>query len=141
MPRERSSHISSPQVTRPRSGVWVPAIIRRIVVLPAPDGPASARHWPGATWSATSSSMSPTGPASSASSTAENGRAYNESDSNQHGCGDDNQDRRKRERGRKIVCELVVDRQWHRLGDPPQRAREHQRGAEFAKRTTPGERQ
>ena len=42
MPRSVSSHTSSPSAIRPRAGRRSPATARRIVVLPAPDGPTSA---------------------------------------------------------------------------------------------------
>ena len=54
----RSSQRRSPSATRPRSGRCRPAIARSTVLLPAPDGPTSARLVPGSTSSSTSSSNS-----------------------------------------------------------------------------------
>src|ERR687898_859487 len=59
MPRSTSSQTRSPHATRPARGATSPATTRSTLLLPAPDGPASARHSPAATSSATSSSRSP----------------------------------------------------------------------------------
>src|SRR5258706_3276032 len=39
----------APIQTRPLVGCWKPAIIRRVVVLPQPDGPSRVRSSPGST--------------------------------------------------------------------------------------------
>src|SRR6478672_6213368 len=59
-----SSHTASPQLIRPRPGRTRPASARSVVVLPAPDGPASATQRPGSTASDT---VTPIGPASASS--------------------------------------------------------------------------
>src|SRR5688500_15853655 len=59
MPCSTSSQTRSPHATRPARGATSPATTRSTLLFPAPDGPASARHSPAATSSATSSSRSP----------------------------------------------------------------------------------
>src|SRR5579871_5299254 len=47
--------MSSPaSVTRPESGCSNPAITRRVVVLPEPEGPSSVKNSPSPTWRSTS---------------------------------------------------------------------------------------
>src|SRR5947208_10180523 len=123
------SQTSSPQRTEAWSARSRPAIARSALVLPAPDGPASARHSPGATSSARSSANARSGWRSSADSIARG-----EFDREQESGADGDQHRAQRERGREVGREALVDRERSRLGDTAKRAGEHQRGAELTQR-------
>src|SRR3954464_4922411 len=59
MSRSVSSQVAPFASTRPYARRSRPAATRRMLVFPAPDGPASARHSPLSTASSTSSSRSP----------------------------------------------------------------------------------
>src|SRR5215210_4309927 len=134
MPSSVSSQTSSPHTTRPRSGRTSPATTRNTDVLPAPDGPASARQVPAGTSSATSSENAPSRVAASTRSTAEPRRAAQQLDRQQQCGGDGDEYRRERKRAGKVGREALVDRQRNRLRDPAKRAREHQRRAELPER-------
>src|SRR5437764_4102030 len=121
IPRAVSSHVSL-QSTRPARGRARPAITRRTVVLPAPEGPARASGAPGCTWSATP-------PASTRSIDQLHREEHRERDRRQHGP--------ERERRREVRAEALVDRQRRRLRYPAERAREHQRGAKLTERAAP----
>src|SRR3954468_23413782 len=54
-----SSHVSPSQMICPKAGRYRPAIVRRIVVLPAPEGPISAVISPGRHVNARSSGIVP----------------------------------------------------------------------------------
>src|SRR5262245_62950562 len=55
-----SSHVSSPDRTTAVAGRYNPAIVRRIVVLPLPDGPNSATTWSDSQVNSTSSGIGAT---------------------------------------------------------------------------------
>ncbi len=57
MPAALSNQASPSITTRPAFGRYSPAIVRRIVDLPLPDGPTSASTSPGAQASAAASGM------------------------------------------------------------------------------------
>src|SRR5436309_15513640 len=119
----------------------MPASSLRIVLFPAPDGPASARQRPVGTSNVTSSSMLPTECCSSARSTAAGRLTRDELDGQQQCRGDGDENRGKRESRRKVGRELVVYREWHGLSDTAKRPGEHQRRAELTERPPPGERE
>src|SRR3954453_9007953 len=89
-----SSQTASPQLMRPRPGRRSPARARSVVVLPAPDGPASAAHRPDSTASDT---VTPIGPASTSS--ARNIVLSEELDRDEQSGGHRHEHDRQRERG------------------------------------------
>src|SRR5688572_31896018 len=103
-----------------------------MLVLPAPDGPASARHSPGLTLSATSRASAPSRVCASTRSTAECLAALDELDGEQDRRGDGHEHGREGERRLEVGGEAVVDRQRNGLGDSLERAGEHERRAELA---------
>src|SRR5688572_3797848 len=136
MPRSTSSQTRSPHATRPARGATSPATTRSTLLLPAPDGPASARHSPAATSSATSSSRSPSRCSAVTSSppisVVPESIALEELDRQQDRGRDGDEHRRQREGGLEVGREALVDRERRGLGDAGQRAGEHERGAELA---------
>src|ERR671930_432488 len=136
MPRSVSSHVRSPQATLPRRGLTSPAITRSTLLLPAPDGPASATHWPGSMFSATAREKSP----SSVSASIRSIPAPDELGRQQDGGGHRDQHRGQRQRVLEVAREALVDRERGGLRDALERAGEHQRGAELSERAAERER-
>src|SRR5205085_11519460 len=110
-PRAVSSHTSL-HSTRPARGRESPAMTRRTVVLPAPEGPARASGAPAAT----------SNPTPSASTRSIN-QLHGQEDGQRHR----GEDGPECERRGEVCAEPLVDRQRRRLGDAAERAREHER--------------
>src|SRR5687767_3245799 len=141
MPRSVSSHEAPLHTTLPFVGRYSPAIARRIVVLPLPEGPASAMNSPAATENLTSSGMGvacrsstsrprPADAASAMPATHALGQNVAEGNRKQR----EEKEKRSHAAGRGIVKRLdaIVDRN----GDRPRLARDaapdHQDDAELA---------
>ena len=145
MPRAVSSQVSPFASTRPCSGRSSPAATRRRLVLPAPEGPASARHSPCSTVSSTSSRSAPSVVPLDAQQAvtplpaAERLAAPDQLDRQQDGCGHRHEHRGQREGGVEVGREAVVDGERNGLGDALERAGEHQRRAELSERTAEGQ--
>src|SRR6478752_10719067 len=109
---------------------------RSSVVLPAPEGPASARQRPRVTSRLAWRDSAPSSCEISARSKTARGRADDELDAHQQRGGRRDEHRRQRERGRKVAGELRVYGERGGLSDPLKRAGEHERRAELSERAS-----
>src|SRR3954453_18488488 len=124
-PAAVSSQVSPSHSTSPRAAAR-PAIARSSVVLPAPDGPATARHAPEATSSSTSSSA-----------TRSTG---GDLDGDEDGGAHREQDDGERDRAVEVGGKALVEGERCCLRDPAKGAGEHQRRSEFTERSPPCQR-